>query len=423
MKRKLLDDCFKTDKDRLSHDQALALLQERIAPIAGSAQIEVAKAHNQILAENITAPRPIPAYNNAAVDGYAFAYADYDAEKGVSLPLHGRSAAGHAFLQGYQQGTVLRIFTGAAVPEGYDCVVMQEDVDIELHAGANNIYIPPGLKQGANIRRAGEDAGEGDMLCGKGQRLQPQHIASLASAGIEKVSCFAPLRIGVFSTGDELRVAGQDLAFGQVYDANRPMLHALIEQMGAQSVDLGILPDEQDKVEAALKEAAPGLDMLITSGGASRGEEDYVVKSISEIGELHMWQISVKPGRPLSFGQIGECAFIGLPGNPVAAFVCTLLFIRPMIAGLSGGLWPTPRRFQVASNFELKKKPDRREFLRGILIADSDGGLTLDKYPFDGSGRIASLRAADGLIDIHEDVREIKKGDLLNFIPFSEFGL
>ncbi len=419
MTRKLLDDCFLHDKDRLTHDEALGILTSRIRPVAGTERVPLTEASGRILAETIAAPRNIPAHTNAAVDGYAFAHAQYDQERGTRFSVRGRAAAGHAFDQRLAAGEALRILTGAVMPEGADTVVMQEDVTLE----AGGVTVPGGLKQGANRRLAGEDVEAGSMLAEAGARLRPQDIAALAATGLVNVLCYRRLRVSVISTGDELLTSGAPFTEGHVYDAYAPMLAALSAIAGHPATLLGVLPDKAQTVRASLTEAAANFDVVITSGGASRGEEDHVVKSLDALGSLQMWQLAIKPGRPMSFGQIGDSVFLGLPGNPVAVFVCFLLYANPVLTLLGGGTWRTPRRYAVPAAFSLKRrKTGRREFLRGVLV-DEGGQLCVKPYPRDGSGLISSLRASDGLIEIDENAAGVDEGKPVSFLPYSEFGV
>lgn len=423
MTRKLRDDCFLHDKDRLTHAEALAILRQRIAPVVGEESVEIGHAAGRFLAQELTAPRPIPAHTNAAVDGYAFAFADYDAQNGSQFPVTNRVAAGPAEVLDLSKGSAVRIFTGATVPDALDTVVMQEDTDSETRDGVTFISVPAGMKMSANRRMAGEDVAQGETLLESGQRLRPQDIATAASTGLAALICHAPLRVAILSTGDEIVRPGLPLGPGQVYDANAPMLRGMIQASGAQCDDLGVLSDERGEVERSLKAAADAYDVVITSGGASRGEEDHVVDAMDALGELHMWQIAVKPGRPMAFGQIGDSLIMGLPGNPVAVFVCFLLYVRPVLVRLSGGHWPEPVRYPMRAAFEVpKKKTGRREFWRGYLTQD-DKGVAVGKFDRDGSGLISSLRAADGLIEIGEEATGVKPGDSVQFLPLSQFGI
>ena len=417
MPPKLLDDCFLHDHERLRHDEALDRLKSRIVPLTATEQVALAGAAGRVLAEEIRAPRPVPAFDNSAVDGYAFAHADYLAAKG-RLKLSGRVAAGHPGARPVVKGTAVRVFTGAVMPKGADTVAMQEDVTVEDRFA----IIPEGLKQGANRRKAGEDLNAGAVLLRPGRRLRPQDIAAIASTGKAEIACYKRLKVAIVSTGDEIVRPGAPIESGQVYDSNVFLLRALIEATGAEVTDLGVLADRRDVVEAALAEAARGHDAIVTSGGASRGEEDHVVKAVEAMGRLHMWQLAIKPGRPMGFGQIGECLFFALPGNPVAVMVCFLLYVRPVLLRRCGADWPEPRRYLLPAAFSMNKKPDRREFLRGMIVADAAGRQIIDKYPRDGSGLISSLRAADGLIEIAEEVTSVAPGDSIAFIPFDGFG-
>jgi molybdopterin molybdotransferase len=423
MTPKLIDDCFVLDKDRLPHGEALEILKARVKPVTGTERVSLADATGRFLAEPIVAPRPIPAHDNAAVDGYAFASSAYDAEKGTSFRIAGEATAGHPFQGLAPRDGTIRIFTGAVMPPGLDTVAMQEDASIEEREGVRWAGVPPGLKAGANRRLAGEDTKAGETLVAPGTRLRPQDVASAAATGLDVVSCHAPLKVAVFSTGDEILRPGETFSEGKVYDANAPMLHGLIAAAGAEAVDVGVLADTAEGVTAALSAASRDFHAVIVSGGASQGQEDHVVRSIDALGKRHLWQIAIKPGRPMSFGQIGDCVMLGLPGNPVAVFVCFLMYVRPVLTRLAGGAWPEPVRYLVPAAFAQKKKKGRREFWRARLAGDVDGRLVVTKFPRDGSGLISSLREADGLIEVAEDVENVRMGDLVDFIPFSEFGL
>ncbi|MGH6792114.1 MAG: molybdopterin molybdotransferase MoeA, partial [Methyloceanibacter sp.] len=319
---KLIDDCFVLDKDRIPHSDALEILKARVGPVTGTEQVHLASAAGRFLAEPVVSPRAIPAHDNAAVDGYAFAAACYDAERGSTFRIAGEAAAGHPFHGAVVAGAAVRIFTGAVMPAGLDTVAMQEDVRVEMRDHEPWAHVPPGLKPGANRRHAGEDTKPGETLVAQGTRLRPQDVASAAATGLGALSCYVPLKVAVFSAGDEILRPGASFEEGKVYDANAPMLHGLIAASGAEAVDMGVLPDNAAEVRAALSNASRNYDAVVLSGGASQGKEDHVVSAIDELGKRHLWQIAIKPGRPMSFGQIDDCVILGLPGNPVAVFVC-----------------------------------------------------------------------------------------------------
>lgn len=426
MPSKIVDDCFRPAEERMLHAQAVELLRTRISPIAPVEPVPLRAALGRILAVSVTAPHPVPAHTNAAVDGYAFAYADYDRVGGSTLEVAARAAAGHALEEAPPPSTAVRIFTGATMPPGLDTVAMQEDCSpLDADAGhPARVAIPGGMKKGANVRRAGEDVAQGETLFGPGHVIRPQDLAALASIGLDRVDCFARLRLAVVSTGDELIRPGETaLVPGQVYDANAPMLNALASLAGCTADDLGIWPDDAAEVQRRLAKAAERYDVILTSGGASRGEEDHMGAALAALGSRHFWQLAIKPGRPMMFGQIGGCVVAGLPGNPVAVFVCFLMYVWPLLRRLSGAPWPEPRRLPMKAAFDFpNRKAGRREFWRGMLV-DMPDGLGVDKFQRDGSGLITGLRIADGLIDIPEDVPEVKRGDTVAFIPFSEFGI
>ena len=419
MSRKLLDDCFLHDKDRLRHDDAVALILERLSPVAGTESVDLAHAHTRVLAQTISAPRNIPAFDNAAVDGYALAGSDLVLDGETKLDIAMRLTAGFAPTQPLGKGEAARIFTGAVMPDGADTCVMQEDVSIV----GNVVSIPKGLKAGANTRKAGEDVKVGETMLRSGIRLRAQDVAQIASGGQASVKVFRKLKVALISTGNEIIRPGLDLGYGQVYDANHHLLSALVVRAGAVSVDYGVIPDDRDKVEAVVKQAAGECDVIITTGGASRGEADFIVETIQSLGKLHAWQLAVKPGRPLAMGQIADCVFFGLPGNPVAAFVTFLLYAQPMFARLQGENWLPPQRYPLPAGFEIaRKKTDRREFWRG-WIDNTGASPVLRKFQRDGSGLISGLTRATGLIEVPEAATGVKQGELLGFIPFSEFGI
>ncbi|MFK5980469.1 MAG: molybdopterin molybdotransferase MoeA, partial [Rhizobiaceae bacterium] len=335
----LLNDCFLHDKDRLRHSEAINLLKERLRPIAKTITCELSKASGKILAEDISAPRNVPNYDNSAVDGYAFGYNDY-AKNPENFRISQRIPAGDIESRVLASGEAARIFTGAPVPENADTIAMQEDCE----DSGEYVAIPPGLKQGANLRRAGEDLQSGEKVISSGTRLRPQDLAAIASLGIAEINVYRPLKIALLSNGNEIRRPGEPLIRGQVYDSNHYLLTALLEAIGVEITDLGILPDEADTVRDAIIEAAKTHDVLISTAGASRGDEDHIIRTITEVGNCHLWQLAIKPGRPMNFGQIGDTIMFGLPGNPVAGFVCFLLYVRPALLRLGGAEWQDAER-------------------------------------------------------------------------------
>jgi molybdopterin molybdotransferase len=423
---KLVDDCFLTNRPSLTHGEALAIFRQRIVGVASSERLPLGELSGRILAEPITAHVPVPAHTNSAVDGYAFASASYDRKDGSAFPVVGRATAGHALTERIATGGAVRIFTGAVIPADLDTVAMQEDCT----ASNDTVRIPGGLKPRANVRSAGEDVAAGTRLFEPGHILRPQDLGALASIGCAEAACYRRLRVALVSSGDEVVRPGGSTALlsGQVFDANGPLLAGLATLAGAEIHDLGVWPDDINVMTRKLADAATHYDLILTTGGASKGEEDHMASAIDQLGKRHLWQIAIKPGRPIMFGQIGagdrQTVIVGLPGNPVAVFVCFLMYVFPMIRALGGAPWREPRRYQLPTTFAFKgRKPGRREFWRGMLVDGPGGQLSVDKFARDGSGLISGLRAADGLIDIPEDHGDVAVGDLVSFIPFTEFGI
>lgn len=417
----LKDDCFAFGGELMKTAEALAILKARTVSVVEPESVPLAQANDRILAEDLAAPRDVPPHDNAAVDGYAVYFDDLDPGGATRLPVTGRITAGHALARPARRGEALRIFTGAAMPPGEtdagpDTVLMQEDCEAE---GAF-VVIPHGIKRDANRRKRGEDIRKGDTVLAKGHRLRPQDVGLAASLGLTALAVYKRLRVALFSTGDEVHEPGAALPPGGIYDANRYSVRALVESLGCTATDLGILEDRFEAVRDALKRAAGSHDLLITSGGASTGEEDHIRAAVEALGRIHFWRLAIRPGRPLALGQIGRVPFIGLPGNPVAVMVTFLRFARPLILGLSGCTETEPHAFKVRADFDYKKKRGRREWLRAKLFPDPGGGLLARKYAHDGAGILSSTVYADGLIELPEEVTMLEKGAMVDFLPFSE---
>ena len=415
---KLADDCFNQVEDLMSTAEALAVLRDRIVTVTQDRleQLPLAQAQGHILAADVTSALDVPPHDNSAVDGYALRHEDLEPDGPTRLAVQGRSAAGHPFEGKVTAGQTVRIFTGAVMPTGADTVVMQEDVE----QVAGYLTIPPGLKLGANRRHQGEDTKQGDVVLRRGRRLRPQDLGLAASVGHGALTVYRPLKVGVFSTGDELAEPGAALPVGSVYDANRQILMALITGLGAEVSDLGILPDDADAVRAGLDGAAKTHDLLLTSGGVSVGDEDHVRGAVEALGHLNFWRLAIKPGRPLALGQVGGAAFVGLPGNPVAATVCFLRFARPLILGLAGAVDLDPVLYRVTADFDYEKKAGRREWLRARLDCAAGRGPRAVLFRPLGSGIINSLVQTHGLVEIPEDVTQVKAGEPVDFLSFDE---
>ena len=416
----LTDDCFRGDERLLPLEEALELLAERIVPIADTETLPLASAADRVLAANLTSDRNVPPHNNSAVDGYAVRHADIPTEGEIDLTIVDRAAAGHPAEKAVGEGQAIRIFTGAAMPEGGDSVFMQEDT--RASEDGSRVTVPAGLKSGANHRKAGEDIAVGDVILHKGRRLRPQDLGLAASIGTESVQVFRQLKAAIFSTGDEIREPGQPLEVGAIYDANRFVLRGLVEKLGVAVTDLGILPDDEPTIRAALDAASQDHDVILTSGGVSVGEEDHIKPAVEALGSLHFWRLAVKPGRPVALGQVGKVPFVGLPGNPAAAIVTFLRFARPMILLLAGDARTDPVIVQVRSAFSHSKKAGRREWVRASVTVNNDGLAEAHKFPREGAGVLSSICGSDGLVELPEDMTELQPGSLVNFISFNEVG-
>jgi molybdopterin molybdotransferase len=417
---RLAQDCFAHGGGRIAVGAALALLEERVAPVAGVETVPLARAVGRCLAEPLVSPRDVPAFDNAAVDGYAFAFDEPMREAGARLALvPGRAAAGHAFAGALPAGAGLRVLTGAVMPAGADTVALQEEVEVAGEA----VTVPAGLRRGANRRLAGEDVRAGQVVLRPGVQLRPQEIGLAAELGRASLAVHEPLRVAVLSTGDELVEPGRELARGAVFDANRYILSTLLQSVPAEVTDLGIVRDDPGEVRAALGRAAAGHHAILTTGGASRGDEDHVVRSVQALGRLDFWQIAMKPGRPLGFGRIRDAVVMTLPGNPVATLVCFLLFARPLLLRLAGASWSEPRRYPLPAAFSFRKNPSRSEYLRGRITAGPDGSPRATRIEREGSGILTSMIEADGLVEIADEVSMVREGDAVPFLSFAELGL
>ncbi len=412
---KLSNDCFALPAgvDWTPVDQALALLRARLKPVARAEICSVRTAVGKVLATDVIAKRSNPPLPNTAVDGYGFAYASLTEKGPYELPLvAGRAAAGLKFEGIVPEGHAIRILTGAALPDGVDTVILQEDVRSD---GARIAFNGP-IKSGGNTRRAGEDVLAGDTVLPAGRLVTPADAALLSAVGTCDVEVYAPLKVGVLSTGDELVEVGETAQDGQIYDANRPMLLAQLSAWGFEAIDLGCAPDEQDELRAMLNKGAAECDAILTSGGASAGDEDHMSALLAETGSLALWRIALKPGRPLALGMWAGVPIFGLPGNPVAALVCTLVFARPALNLLSGAGWSEPTGFMEPAAFEKRKKAGRREFLRARLREGQ-----VEAFKSEGSGRISGLSWAEGLVELPDGAMDITHGTPVRFIPYDLF--
>ncbi len=415
---RLRDDCFAMPQgvSWVPVDEALSKLQSALSPVTGTTTIATARAAGRVLASDVAARRSNPPMPNSAVDGYGFAHATTGS--GVQrLPLvAGRAAAGQPYPHAVPAGQAVRILTGAILPEGVDTVVLEEDTNTD---GTTVVFDGP-IKPRANTRKDGEDVAAGAPALKKGRQLRAPDLALASALGIAELPVHRTLRVGVLSTGDEI-IASPELpaAPHQIWDANRPMLLSLAQGWRYEAVDLGHVGDDAEEIAERLHEGAREADVILTSGGASAGDEDHVSALLRARGTLSSWRIALKPGRPLALAMWEGVPVFGLPGNPVAALVCALVFARPALSLLSGAGWSAPQGFTVPAAFEKRKKPGRREFLRARLNAEG----AAEVFGSEGSGRVSGLSWADGLVELPDGEMNVTPGTPVRYIPYASFGL
>ena len=413
------DNCFALPKgvDWCPVDTALEKLKSGLQILPKEKFIPVEKSEGFIISQPTYALISNPTFSNSAVDGYGFNCKSLSDDNSFSL-LSKVAYAGEALIDVVPNRFAIRIMTGAKLPKGVNTVILNEDVTLNK----DQIYFKGKLKKGSNTRLAGEDVKKGELLFEKGHRVKVQDLALLVAAGVKCVHAYEPLKVGILSTGDEIldpSIDIKNLSEGMIFDSNRPLLSSLVSKWGCDVIDLGVEKDNYDKIKAKLNYASKNCDVLLTSGGASAGKADYLSRMIKDEGELYEWRIAIKPGRPLSLGLWNKMPVFGLPGNPVAAFVCSLIFFYPSMSLMGGAGWKEPLKFKVSSNFLKKKRAGRKEYLRARI---NERGK-LDVFKSEGSGRISGLSWSTGLLELSEDAMEINNGDSLNFLPYSNYGI
>lgn len=405
--------CTPTLSGLKSYDEALRLLLSQAAPVSDTETVPLGTALGRVAAAPLGSPVDVPGWDYSAMDGYAVRAADVPAA-GTSLPVSQRIPAGTAPAP-LQPGSAARIFTGAPIPEGCDTVVIQE----VCVADAGRVTINAEVAADQNIRRRGEDIAQGAVIIEAGTRLAPQHLGLAASVGVPALEVYRRLKVAVFTSGDELVNPGEPLEPGKIYNSNRYTAIALLQALGCEVVDLGIVADELEATVEAMRRASGQADLILASGGVSVGEEDHVKPAVERLGSLDLWKIAIRPGKPVAFGRIGDAHFFGSPGNPVSLFVTFLLFARPFILKRQGVGDVSPLRMQALADFDWPRPDKRREFHRARLWYDAAGVARLSVHPSRSSGVLSSVTWANGLVVIPEG-QTISKGEPVDFLPFAE---
>lgn len=402
------------DDESLTLEQAQQQIRAQLTPVQEEVQIPLDQGLHRILAQDLLVPRAVPGWDNSAMDGYALRYADLDPS--VPLTVTQTLLAGAPQPPALQPGHAIRLMTGAMIPPGADTVVMQEQVT--LHQGS--ILVQPGQQLGQHIRRAGEDLPLGAVALRQGQRLGAAELGLLASLGLAEIPVVRPLRVALCSTGNELVSLGHTPGPGQYFDSNRHTLHALISDLGFECLDLGVIPDQPQLLRKAFSAAARMADVVISTGGVSVGEADFIKPVLREMGQIRFWKVAIKPGRPFAFGMLGSAQFFGLPGNPVAAMVTFLLLVRGALLQLAGmAPVPEPPQFSVRSANDLKKAAGRLEFQRGSFQRDAQGQWQVFSTGHQGSAVLSSMSQANCFIVLPASCTRVAAGSMVDILPFS----
>jgi len=407
--------CDEFDPNALTVELAREKILETVTSVIDVETIPIRETLNRVLAETVTSNINVPAHINSAMDGYAISGADIPTTGAKELTVVGTIMAGKPLDITIAAGECARIMTGGKMPAGTDTVVMQEHVQRKDDV----ITITESHKAGQNVRQAGEDLAKGDTVFHPGRCLTPADIGMLASMGIATATVFRKIKVAFFSTGDELCSVGQALGDGQIYDSNRYTLDGMLRRLDVELIDMGVIPDNRELIEAAFSSAAEKTDVLITTGGVSVGEADFVKETLEKLGQVGFWKIAMKPGRPLAFGQIDACQFFGLPGNPVSAMVTFYQFVQPAILRMMGIDDVAPKFLLLKTASQLKKRPGRLEFQRGTIETDEDGGMVVTSVGAQGSGILSSMSKANCFIELALESSVVEAGEYVKVQPFA----
>lgn len=403
------------DPSSLLADEATRQIQTQVRPTHGFECVNLRSALGRVLYEDVRSNRDVPGHTNSAMDGYAIRGKDIPVVGSRPFSLLGTAWAGRPFSGEVSEGQCVRIMTGAPLPSGADTVVIQERVQIDGYS----ILIDSENRPDQNVRRAGEDIAKDQTVLLSGRKLIPADLGLLASLGIGEVRVFRKLRVAFFSTGDELCSIGEELRPGCVYDSNRYTLFGMLQRLGVEAVDMGVIRDLKKDTFEAFEEAARCADVIITSGGVSVGEADFVKECLDELGQIEFWKVAMKPGRPLAFGRIKDTWFFGLPGNPVSVMVTFYIFVQPALRKLMGESNATPMYMQVRCDSSLRKKAGRTEFQRGILTRDASSRYTVTRTGAQGSGILTSMSQANCFIILPLEAETVEPGSMVEVLPFS----
>ncbi len=402
------------DPSSLDANQALQHILNTVTPQTKSEILPIRDTLGRIATKEINSKINVPGHTNSAMDGYAIHSSSLPQDGHQSFSIVGTAWAGRPFSGNVNKNECVRIMTGAAMPENTDTVIMQEHVQ----KNDDKITIDHTNKVGQNVRQAGEDIAVGETVISKGKKIMPAELGLIASIGVNEISVFKKLRVAFFSTGDELRPVGSKLEQGQIYDSNRYTLHGMLSRLGVEIIDMGVIKDEKNAVEHAFLDASEKADVIITSGGVSVGEADFVKDTLEKIGKVNFWKVAMKPGRPLAFGKIKNAWFFGLPGNPVSVMVTFYMFVQPALTKMMGSEYHEPLIINATCKTKLRKRPGRVEFQRGILKHVNNGDYEVHKTGAQGSGILRSMSDANCFIILPMDSAGIETNDIVKVLPF-----
>lgn len=412
--QKSQDCCVGPDTKLLSVADARQRIHSLIDPVKDEEQVKLKDALGRVLAQDITSPFDIPPFRNSAMDGYAVQSADLSKDRDTRLKIIGTSYAGTPLNGDVGSGECARIMTGAVLPDGADTVIMQEHVE----RTDTIIRVGPGHCKGRNVRHPGEDLAAGAMVLMPGRRLMPGDLGVVASLGIGKIAVKRRLKVAIFSNGDELQAIGKPLDRGQIYDSNRYALQGMLTRLGVDLLDLGVIRDQRKAIEEALHKAAEDADIVITTGGVSVGEADFIKDALENLGNVNFWKIAVKPGKPLAFGTLSNAVFFGLPGNPVSVMATFYQFVQPALRVMAGETGIGSLEIRAVCTTDLKKQPGRTEFQRGLLASAADGSLTVSTTGGQGSHILSSMVHGNCFIILDAECSGVTAGELVTVQPF-----